>query len=105
MKIWTDRRGRVHAKGSGDLLRQMEELNAMIGYLKRYSVSMQAKAARISGADAEILMANEELRRQVAANARTIAMYDADMRKKAMNRGPKDPKAPITEIRQKEEAV
>jgi len=96
MKIWTDRKGKVHAKGSGDLLRQMEELNALIGYCKKLASSMQIKAARIAGVDPDILMANEELRKQLAMQARTISLYDEDMKKKALNRGPKDPKVVLT---------
>ena len=92
MKIWTDRKGKAHAKGSGDLLTQMEELNTLITYCKRLAASMQTKAARIAGTDPEILLANEELRRQLAMQARTIVLYDEDMKKKAMNRGPKDAK-------------
>jgi len=95
MKIWTDRKGKAHAKGNGDLLKQMEELNTLITYCKKLAVSMQYKAARIAGADPEILMANEELRKQLAMQARTIALYDEDMKKKAMNRGPKDSKVAV----------
>lgn len=95
MKIWTDRKGKVHAKGNGDLLRQMEELNALISYCKRLAASMQTKAARIAGTDPEILLANEELRKQLAAQARTIALYDEDMKKRMLNRGPKDPKVSV----------
>lgn len=95
MKIWTDRKGRVHAKGSGDLLRQMQELDALITYCKKLASSMQTKAARITGIDPDILMANEELRKQLAAQARTITLYDEDMKKRVMNRGPKDPKVEL----------
>ena len=92
MKIWTDRKGRVHAKGSGDLMQQLVELDAITTYSKKLSASMLSKAARISGADPEILMANEELRKQIATQTRTIAIYDADMKKRYSNRGPKDKK-------------
>lgn len=95
MKIWTDRKGRVHAKGSGDLLRQMQELDSLITYCKKLASSMQTKAARITGIDPDILMANEELRKQLAAQARTITLYDEDMKKRVMNRGPKDPKVAL----------
>ena len=95
MKIWTDRKGRVHAKGSGDLLWQMQELDALITYCKKLASSMQTKAARITGIDPDILMANEELRKQLAAQARTITLYDEDMKKRVMNRGPKDPKVEL----------
>lgn len=95
MKIWTDRKGRVHAKGSGDLLRQMQELDSLITYCKKLASSMQTKAARITGVDPDILMANEELRKQIAAQARTITLYDEDMKKRVMNRGPKDPKVEL----------
>ena len=95
MKIWTDRKGRVHAKGCGDLLRQMQELDALITYCKKLASSMQTKAARITGIDPDILMANEELRKQLAAQARTITLYDEDMKKRVMNRGPKDPKVEL----------
>lgn len=95
MKIWTDRRGKAHAKGNGDLLKQMEELNTLITYCKKLASSMQIKAARITGIDPEILMANEELRKQLAMQARTISLYDEDMKKKALNRGPKDQKVTI----------
>ena len=95
MKIWTDRKGRVHAKGSGDLMKQMQELDAITSYSKKLSASMLAKAARISGADPDILMANEELRKQLAAQARTISLYDEDMKKRLANRGPKDPKLSV----------
>lgn len=95
MKIWTDRKGRVHAKGSGDLLRQMQELDSLITYCKKLASSMQTKAARITGIDPDILMANEELRKQLAAQARTITLYDEDMKKRVMNRGPKDPKVEL----------
>lgn len=103
MKIWTDRKGRVHAKGHGDLLKQLMELDAITTYSKKLSSSMLAKAARISGAEPEILMANEELRKQVATAARTIAIYDADMKKRYSNRGPKDEK--VSELPKKEKAV
>lgn len=92
MKIWTDRKGRVHAKGSGDLMQQLVELDSITTYCKKLSASMLAKAARISGVEPEILMANEELRKQIATQARTISIYDADMRKRLANRGPKDKK-------------
>ena len=95
MKIWTDRKGRVHAKGSGDLLRQMQELDSLITYCKKLASSMQTKAARITGIDPDILMANEELRKQLAAQARTITLYDEDIKKRVMNRGPKDPKVEL----------
>lgn len=95
MKIWTDRKGRVHAKGRGDLMQQMQELDAITSYSKKLSASMLAKAARISGADPDILMANEELRKQLAAQARTISLYDEDMKKRLANRGPKDPKLSV----------
>ena len=95
MKIWTDRKGRVHAKGSGDLLRQMQELDSLITYCKKLASSMQTKAARITGIDPDILMANEELRKQLAAQARTITLYDEDMKKRLTNRGPKDPKVEL----------
>lgn len=103
MKIWTDRKGRVHAKGHGDLLKQLMELDSITTYSKKLSSSMLAKAARISGAEPEILMANEELRKQVATAARTIAIYDADMKKRYSNRGPKDEK--VSELPKKEKAV
>ena len=103
MKIWTDRKGRVHAKGHGDLLTQLMELDAITTYSKKLSSSMLTKAARISGAEPEILMANEELRKQVATAARTIAIYDADMKKRYANRGPKDEK--VSELPKKEKAV
>ena len=95
MKLWTDRKGKVHAKGSGDLLTQMQELDSVITYCKRLAASMQVKAARIAGTDPDILMANEELRKQLAAQARTISLYDEDMKKRAANRGPKDPKVTL----------
>lgn len=97
MKIWTDRKGKIHAKGSGDPLRQMEELNAIINYTKRLAVSMTAKAARINGMEPEIVAANEELKKQIAAQTRTITMYDEDMKKRLANRGPKDSK--VTNIK------
>lgn len=95
MKIWTDRKGRVHAKGSGDLMKQMIELDAITSYSKKLAASMLTKASRISGADPDILMANEELRKQIATQARTIAIYDEDMKKRVANRGPKDPKLTV----------
>ncbi len=101
MKIWTDRKGRVHAKGHGDLLKQLMELDSITTYSKKLSSSMLAKAARISGAEPEILMANEELRKQIATQARTIAIYDADMKKRYLNRGPKGEK--VTELPKKQE--
>lgn len=103
MKIWTDKKGKVHAKGSGDLMKQMEELNAITLYSKKLAASMLSKAARISGADPEILMANEELRKQIASQARTIAIYDADMKKRYANKGPLDSR--VIDIQKQEKAV
>ena len=103
MKIWTDKKGKVHAKGNGDLMKQLEELNAITLYSKKLAASMLTKATRISGADPEILMANEELRKQIATQARTIAIYDADMKKRFANKGPVDKK--VVELPKQEKAV
>ena len=103
MKIWTDRKGRVHAKGNGDLMKQLVELDSITSYSKKLASSMLVKAARISGAEPEIIMANEELRKQIATQARTIAIYDADMKKRYAGKGPKDKK--VSELPVKEKAV
>lgn len=82
MKIWTDRNGKVHSKGSGDVRKQMSEVDAIINYLQNYAQNCRNVSNKVMCFDTTLCNENEELRRQLKVACNTIDAADKAMREK-----------------------
>lgn len=82
MKIWTDRNGKVHSKGSGDVRKQMSEVDSIINYLQNYAQNCRNVSNKVMCFDTTLCNENEELRRQLKVACNTIDAADKAMREK-----------------------
>ena len=80
MKLWTDRNGKVHSKGSGDVRKQMSEVDAIINYLQNYAQNCRSVSNKVICFDNTLCNENEELRRQLKVACNTIDAADKAMR-------------------------
>lgn len=79
MKIWTDRKGSAHAKGRGDIDRQLQQLESIIVYAQIHAEKMRVTAGLALNTDPKqaeeiaILRAkNQELTKTLAAAERQL---------------------------------
>ena len=82
MKLWTDKNGKVHSRGSGDVRKQMAEVDAIINYLQNYAQNCRNVSNKVMCFDNTLRNENEELRRQLKVACNTIDAADKAMREK-----------------------
>ena len=58
MRIWTDRKGRVHSAGRGDMKRQIEEIDKIVTYLYYRQTEMSELCEKIAESAATIPVAD-----------------------------------------------
>lgn len=64
LKIWTDKKGKVHCFGKGDATVQLKEIDAIVSFLARYGAEMNTVSAKIlHTAPATLQMMPTNLRR------------------------------------------
>ena len=83
MKIWIDRDGKVHSRSSGDIRKQMQEVDSIINYLQNYAQSCRSVSNKVMCFDTTLCNENEELRRQLKVACNTIDAADKAMREKS----------------------
>lgn len=47
LKIWTDKKGKVHCIGKGEAVVQLKEVDAVVAFLAQYGSTMNAVSSKI----------------------------------------------------------